>query len=155
MVAAPTSSTLSRVAPTTFGNIVAGFNNDCPPADPPRDLISLTLEGEQADTGLPFTLCVERPDTLNSALALGIAVQHSSLDLRHHRHGERLHVPLRQRRPTDRHGHRHWRLRQPRRSGGLRALVLDGTVSLERTWGATVDNVTATLSGRVAVAAAD
>ena len=48
-----------------FGQLKAGANNDCPAADAPPGVISLTIAGIQKDDPTHLiTLCVSRPDTL-------------------------------------------------------------------------------------------
>ncbi|HEY5935721.1 MAG TPA: hypothetical protein VIU61_13830 [Kofleriaceae bacterium] len=48
----------------TYGNLEAGINNDCPDADAPEGVVSVSIHGVQTDgTGL-ITLCISRPDLI-------------------------------------------------------------------------------------------
>ena len=48
----------------TYGNLEAGINNDCPAADAPEGVVSVSVHGQQVDgTGL-ITLCIARPDLI-------------------------------------------------------------------------------------------
>lgn len=66
----------SSMVTLTYGNLTASANNDCPAAGAPAGVVSLTLMGAQTDgTGL-ITLCIGRPDQLDTTpLALGTAVK--------------------------------------------------------------------------------
>ena len=66
----------SAMVTLTFGNLTASENNDCPATGAPAGVVSLTLTGAQTDgTGL-ITLCIGRPDQLDTmALALGTDVK--------------------------------------------------------------------------------
>jgi hypothetical protein len=55
----------------TYGNLSAGANNDCPAADAPSGVISMTIDGTQKDGTSLITFCVPRPDKLASGLQLG------------------------------------------------------------------------------------
>ncbi len=136
----------------TFGNLTGGLNNDCPAADAPAGVISLSIHGTQTDgTGL-FTLCIARPDLLaKSDQALGPDASGSAvrvIDVSGTANNCTLTLD-KTRLPTgtasstglcgngsDKHGF---------------ALVVDGAVPLTRTCGSTVDSVSVTLRGRVAV----
>lgn len=134
-----------------FGNMTAGENNDCPAADAPEGVISVTIQAVQTNgTGL-FTLCIERPDKLNSTQALGLNMAGTPVhvvDVTGMSSGCSFELDTTVT-PTG----------TARAEGACAngvdpagfALVLDGTISLERTCGATVDTIPATLSGRVAV----
>jgi hypothetical protein len=54
-----------------YGDLVAGANNDCPAADAPTGVVSLTISGTQmpgsGGSGL-VTFCIPRPDQLNAAV---------------------------------------------------------------------------------------
>jgi hypothetical protein len=135
----------------TFGSFEAGLNNDCPAADQPDDVISLTIAATQTDGTGFLTLCVERPDRLNGTLALGV-----------HERGSDVHI-------VDLIGEangcsfRYLQANPPsgtaRGSGACAlgvdpagfALEIDGELVLQRTCDATVDTVTVTLAGKVAV----
>ena len=61
----------------TYGDLVAGANNDCPDSAAPAGVVSLTIMGTQmGGTGL-FTICIGRPDQLATMpLTLGSAQVH-------------------------------------------------------------------------------
>ncbi|HEU0037228.1 MAG TPA: hypothetical protein VFQ53_41745 [Kofleriaceae bacterium] len=138
----------------TYGNLTAGLNNDCPDADAPDGIVSMTIMGQQTDgTGL-LTLCVSRPDRFASEeLGLGNDVAASDVHV----------VDV-----TGSANNCTFRLDTTRPPTGTAssdglcnngagtegfALVVDGALSLQRTCGTTVDSVSVTLRGRVAVAA--
>jgi hypothetical protein len=143
----------SRDAVTlTYGDLGAGRNNDCPASDAPAGVISLTIHGTQTDGSGQLTLCVARPDLLaKQAQALG---------------GDVAGTPVR---VIDIAGSatncsfdldRSQPVTGTATSSGLCgngtdpagfALVIDGALSLTRTCGATVDSLSVTLRGRVAV----
>ncbi|MEO8701173.1 MAG: hypothetical protein ABI867_14075 [Kofleriaceae bacterium] len=147
---APASGIVAATTPTSieFGNFTGGPNNDCPDTD---GIVSLTIAGT-ASVGTGFlTLCVERPDRFGDALDLGF---------------DDAGVPVHVVDVTASADNCSYRLDQTvpptgtATSDGLCgngadpagfALVLDGTVSLQRTCGTTIDTVAVTLRGRVAV----
>ncbi len=50
----------------SFGAFIAAANNDCPAADSPTGLVSVTVFGAQVEAGAAFvTLCLPRPDLLH------------------------------------------------------------------------------------------
>ncbi len=58
----------------TYTGLTAGPNHDCPAADAPAGVESLTLMGTQENgTGL-FTACVPRPDLLAADQTIGLAM---------------------------------------------------------------------------------
>lgn len=61
-----------------YGGLTAGANNDCPAADAPAGVVSITITGSQMSTiagaGL-VTLCVPRPDKLGATVNLGTDVK--------------------------------------------------------------------------------
>jgi hypothetical protein len=61
-----------------YGGLTASENNDCPAADAPAGVISVTINGTQMSTiaaaGL-LTLCIPRPDQLGTELNLGTDVK--------------------------------------------------------------------------------
>ena len=138
----------------TYGNLGAGLNNDCPDPAAPAGIVSMTINGPQTDgTGL-ITLCVPRPDLLVAKrLALGPDVA-----------GSEIHVvdvigaaagctfDFDKTTPLTGTGTATGLCRDGADPAGF-ALDVDGTLSLDRTCGATVDKVTVTLRGRVAVVA--
>lgn len=54
-----------------FHQLRARVNNDCPAADAPAGVISLTLSGVAVGGTTPLTFCVPRPDLLAGARPLG------------------------------------------------------------------------------------
>jgi len=142
----------------TYGNLVGGINNDCPAADAPAGVISMTIHGTQSDGTGQITLCVARPDLLaTQAQALGHDVAGAAIrviDIA----GTATSCSFKVDRAQPVTG--------SATSSGLClvnggnasdpagfALVLDGALALTRTCGATVDSLGVTLRGRVAVAA--
>ncbi len=143
LVATGTGTTL------TYGALSAGANNDCPAADAPSGVVSLTITGTQTDgTGL-ITICIGRPDKLAGGLPLGTdpdSVQLIDTD------GSSAGCTY----ALDPAG----ALTGTAKADGICgngtdaagfALTVDGGTSLERTCNATVDSVAVTFSGRVAV----
>jgi hypothetical protein len=140
----------------TYGQLLAGQNNDCPAPDAPAGVISLTIRGTQTDATGFITLCVARPDLLvKQAQALGPDAAGSEVRL----------VDMSGTASTCRLAIDRTASAQPITgsvtSSGLCgngsdaagfALALDGAVSLARTCGTTTDSLRVTLSGRVAVA---
>ncbi len=60
----------------TYGDLVAGANNDCPGAGAPSGVVSLTITGTQIGSAGLVTFCVPRPDELASTPAsLGSGVE--------------------------------------------------------------------------------
>jgi hypothetical protein len=136
----------------TFGGLHAGLNNDCPAADAPSGVISLTLQGVQTDGIGQLTLCIARPDRLaEQAQALGpddadVAVR--LVDAAGTANNCSFAIDPAQ--PVT---------GQVTASGlcggggdpaGF-ALVVDGTLHLQRTCNTVVDSLPVTLRGRVAV----
>jgi hypothetical protein len=135
-----------------FGDLTAGANNDCPDPQAPSGVISLTIAGSQmGGTGL-FTMCVGRPDQLETMpLTIGSALVHLvdlngvdmasgcsySLDLGHVPSGtvQGQHMCGN---GTDKAGF---------------GLVFDGHIGLHRTCGATIDSIDVGITGNVAVKA--
>src|SRR5882724_7755419 len=68
----------SDMVTLTYGQLAGSLNNDCPAADAPSGVISMTIIGHQANSVLSnstgvLTLCVARPDLLaKQAQALGV-----------------------------------------------------------------------------------
>ena len=60
----------------TYGDLVAGANNDCPGSGAPSGVVSLTITGSEMGSGGIITVCVPRPDEFASAPAsLGSGVE--------------------------------------------------------------------------------
>jgi hypothetical protein len=134
-----------------FRGLRARPNNDCPAADAPAGVVSLTISGIEADGASPFTLCVPRPDLLNGVRQLGDEVQVVDVI------GEGGGCRYRQvRTGTIATGTATGSgvCDNGRAAAGF-ALELDGQLQLERTCGAATDVVTATISGKVAVVQSD
>jgi hypothetical protein len=139
-------------ATLTFGNLVSGLNNDCPAADAPAGVVSVSIAGVQTDgTGL-FTICVGRPDLLASqALDLGVdtaGVEVRIVDVTGT--ADNCTYDFNSTTPPTGTASATGLCDNADNPAGF-ALVLDGGVTLSRTCGATVDDVTMTLRGRVAV----
>jgi hypothetical protein len=134
----------------TYGGLEYGQNNDCP-ADP--NIISLTIAGEQVGNPLGrFTLCVGRPDQLaGRALALGVDDPASAvrvIDVGGDVAGCTYNFDDTAAPPATA------RTEGLCDAGGSLegfALILDGTVTLERDCGGVVDSIEVALTGRVAV----
>jgi hypothetical protein len=60
-----------------YGGMTAGANNDCPAADAPTGVVSLTITGQQMTATNPglITLCIPRPDKLDATVQLGTDVK--------------------------------------------------------------------------------
>lgn len=136
----------------TYGQLTGSLNNDCPDTAAPSGVTSLSIEGTQSDGQGRITLCVGRPDLLaKQTLTLG---------------ANTAGVPVR---VIDFAGSANSCMfaidpagapSGNASSSGLCgngsdaagfALVLDGSLPLTRTCGATVDKLTVSLHGRVAV----
>jgi hypothetical protein len=152
---APASLATGSAASLTFSHLSGGLNNDCPAAGAPAGVVSMTITGTQTDNtgqiGL-ITLCVARPDQLaSSSQSLGPDVAGSQVrivDLSGKASG--CSFALDRGQPISGTATSSGLCQSGRDPAGF-ALSLDGTLSLTRTCGATVDSVQVTLSGRVAV----
>jgi hypothetical protein len=136
----------------TYGHLTSGLNNDCPAGDAPPGVISLTIQGMQTDgTGL-VTLCVPRPDRLaRQPQALGLDVASAEVrlvDISGTANACNLSIDRTQ--PVTGSATSSGLCGNGSDAAGF-ALVLDGTVSLKRTCGATTDSLQVALHGRVAV----
>jgi hypothetical protein len=65
------ADTAGSAATLRFSQLRARPNNDCPAADAPAGVVSLTISGVAVGGTSPFTLCVARPDLLDGARTLG------------------------------------------------------------------------------------
>jgi hypothetical protein len=154
--AAPTSGLTASNADVTlvYGDLTFLAGNDCPDPTAPEGVVSLSLEGFQADGGAGrITLCIPRPDLLMSgARTLGTTAAKADvqiIDL----NGEVASCAYTfdsARAPTG-----------TATATGVCAngndpagfaLALDGGVSLTRTCGTMVDTIDVTLAGEVAIA---
>lgn len=147
----------SDMVTLNYGNLAGSLNNDCPAADAPSGVVSMTIIGHQTGsvlsnaTGL-LTLCVARPDLLaKQAQAIGVdaGAPVRVVDLSGDANSCSFAVDKNQLATGS------------ATSSGLCgngsdaagfALAIDGSLSLTRTCGTTVDSVQITLHGRVAVA---
>lgn len=137
----------------TYGELTGLLGNDCPDPAAPEGVISLSVEGHQAGgAGGRITFCIPRPDLLMEGdRTLGTAL--SGADVRIIDLGgtadnctfsfNSAQVPTGAARATGVCGNGD--------SPEGFALSIDGALSLRRTCGATMDTVSVTLRGRVAV----
>jgi hypothetical protein len=137
-----------------YTGLSALAGNDCPAADAPAGVISLSIEGRTADgTGL-LTLCVPRPDLLtdgNRTLGTSLSMADVRIfDLTGTANG--CTFALDSTRPPSGTAIGFGVCGNGTDASGF-ALAIDGAVSLRRTCGATIDPVSVTLTGRVPVAA--
>ncbi len=143
----------SDLVALTYGGLSGLLGNDCPDPAAPEGVISLSIEGRQADdpSGL-ITFCIPRPDLLMQGdRTLGHTTSSADVrivDLRGNADGcayeiDRTQPPTGAAQATG--------VCDNGDSPDGFALSLDGAVSLRRTCGATVDSVPVTLRGRVAV----
>jgi hypothetical protein len=139
-------------ATLTYGTLSGLIGNDCPDPAAPAGVISLSIEGFQDGGTGRITFCVPRPDLLmQGARTLGTATSTSDvriIDANGMAAGCTFAIDSAQ---------------QPSGSAEASgvcdngdspdgfALSLDGTVTLKRTCGPTMDSIAATLRGRVAV----
>ena len=140
----------------TYGAMSALAGNDCPAADAPAGLVSLSIEGKTADeTGL-ITLCIPRPDLLregNRTLGTSLSMADVRIfDLTGTSEG--CTFTLDSTRPPSGTAIGLGVCGDGIDPAGF-ALDISGAVSLRRTCGADTDSVAVTLSGRVAVSARD
>jgi hypothetical protein len=139
-------------ATLTYGGLSAGLNGDCPATDAPSGVTSLTIAGTGAQGFV--TLCVSRPDLLArqpQALALdvpGSAAQARIVDVTGTADSCTFRIDATQ--PASGTVSSTGLCGNGSDAAGF-ALVVDATLSLTRTCGATVDSVAVTLRGRVAV----
>lgn len=139
----------------TYGNLSALAGNDCPAADAPAGVVSLSIEGTQTDgSGGLITLCVPRPDLLvdgNRSIGGSLSMADVRIFDLSGSYNNCTFTLDSTRPPTG-------------KAAGIGvcgngtdpsgfALDIDGAVSLRRTCGATVDSVSVTLVGKVAVSA--
>lgn len=135
----------------TYGGLSGGQNHDCPDHSAPS-VQSLTITGMQTDGPGYFTICVPRPDKLGSGLPIGavggpgaqlITVSGTTA-------GCMFDIALSSA-PTGTISGKGVCDNGASKDGW--AMTLNGTASLTRTCGMTMDTVAVTLSGTVAVAA--
>ena len=135
----------------TYSAFAGSPNNDCPDPAAPSGVISLTIVGAQSGGPGLLTLCVGRPDLLASqAPAFGPDPgQIHVIDLNGTANNCMLTIDRSQ--PPSGTATSTGMCGNGSDPAGF-ALSLDATVRFTRTCGATVDTVSATLSGRAAVA---
>ncbi len=141
----------------TYGNLISGLNNDCPAADAPSGVVSMTILGHQSDSVLSntsglLTLCIARPDLLaKQAQALGTdaGAPVRVVDLSGDANNCSFTVDKTQ--PATGSATSSGLCGNGSDAAGF-AIAIDGSLSLTRTCGTTVDSVQITLRGRVAVA---
>lgn len=136
----------------TYGSFSGSPNRDCPDAAAPADVISLSIMSTQSDGAGFLTLCIGRPDLLaHQALTFGAepGAQVHVIDLNGTANSCMLTIDRSQ--PPSGTATSTGMCGNGSDAAGF-ALTLDATVRFTRTCGATVDTVSATLRGRVAVA---
>jgi hypothetical protein len=137
----------------TYGALTAGLNNDCPAPDAPAGVVSLTIIGMQTGGSGLVTLCVARPDLLATqaqGLGLDLSAPVQVVDVIGTADGCSFKIDPSQ--PASGSATSSGLCGNGSDAAGF-ALVLDGSLSLTRTCGATVDSIRIALHGRVAVAA--
>jgi hypothetical protein len=137
----------------TYGQLTAGLNNDCPASDAPSGVISMTIGGMQLDGQGRITLCVGRPDLLETReLSLGFdaAAPVRVVDLVGSDPSCTYAVDRKM--PLAGMAHASGLCGNGADPAGF-AMVLDASLSLTRTCGTTVDTTPVLLHGRIAVAA--
>jgi hypothetical protein len=131
-----------------YGGMTAGANNDCPAADAPTGVVSLTIQGNQmsATAGL-LAFCIPRPDLLSAGIQLSDVklFQVTGMDSTCSYTFETGHVPTGTLQGigvcgngTDKAGF---------------GLKFDGFIGLTRTCPTATDSVSVGITGNVAVAA--
>jgi len=152
---APSAGLTASSAEVTleFGNLTSLAGNDC--SDPAvfPDVVSISLEGGQTNGGQGlFTLCIPRPDLLTSGPRT-LGVFNSMADIRIidlTGDADGCTFALDSTSPPTGSGSGEGVCDNGNDPAGF-AISLDGTISLRRTCGATVDTVDVVLAGRVAV----
>lgn len=135
----------------TYGALTGGPNGDCPAADAPAGLSSLTIVATQ-DGGTGFvTLCVPRPDKLDDTAQLSLERAGGTafvIDVRGSAAGCQLSLERTQAVTGTLHG-------EGACGNGLDpagfALVVDAQLTISKQCGDVEQSVAATLRGRVAV----
>lgn len=141
----------------TYGDLSSLSGNDCPDPTAPSGVVSLSIEGRTADgTGL-VTFCIPRPDLLGTgARALGNTPSMADvrvIDLTGTADGCTYDFESTLPAPTGTVTATGVCANGTDPAGF--ALTVDGTVTVTRTCGATVDSVTLELAGTVAVTSRD
>lgn len=140
-----------------FHQLRARVNNDCPAADAPAGVISVTISGVAVGGTTPLTFCVPRPDQLSGVRALGKdgSTNFSEvqvIDVTSAANG----CTFRQLRTSTPRGSviASGVCDNGRDPNGFQ-LEFAGEVDVERTCGATVDVLRMSLNGKVAVTPSD
>lgn len=136
----------------TYGSLSGSPNRDCPDAAAPASVVSLSIMGTQSDGAGLLTLCIGRPDLLaGQALTFGAepGAQVHVIDLNGTANSCMLTIDRSQ--PPSGTATSSGMCGNGSDAAGF-ALTLDATLRFTRTCGSTVDTVTATLRGQVAVA---
>ena len=146
----------SDMVTLTYGHLAGSLNNDCPAADAPSGVVSMTIIGHQADsvlsntTGL-LTLCIARPDLL-AKQAQGLGVDAGApvqvVDLSGDANSCSFAIDKTQ--PATGNATSSGLCGNGSDAAGF-AIELDGSLTLTRTCGATSDSLQVTLHGKVAV----
>jgi hypothetical protein len=138
----------------TYGNMTSRAGNDCPAAGAPAGVVSLSIEGMQTDgTGL-VTFCIPRPDLLGAG-GRTLGLTQSMADVRIIDvigTANTCTFALDTSRPPSGTASGDGVCDHGTNAAGF-ALTVDGALSLRRTCGTTIDTVSVTLGGVVAVAA--
>jgi hypothetical protein len=151
------ADTAGSGAELRFHQLRARINNDCPAADAPAGVISVTISGVAVGGTTPLTFCVPRPDLLDGARALGKDGSTNPAEV------QLIDVT------GAAAGCTYRKLRAATPTGTITAsgvcdagrdqagfaLELAGEVDIERTCGATVDILRMSLTGKVAVTRSD
>jgi hypothetical protein len=148
LVASGTATTL------TFGGLHAGANGDCPAAGAPTGLSSLTIAGSQTDGTGFVTMCVPRPDLLADqaqTVTVDRANTQGTVILEDVTGGaNNCTYAIDRTQPATGTLSASGLCGDGIDPAGF-AAVVDASLTLKRTCGATVDSVAITLRGRVAV----
>jgi hypothetical protein len=136
----------------TYGNLTSLLGNDCPDPAAPEGVISLSIEGRQT-TGIGLvTFCIPRPDLLlEGDRTLGTAT--STADVRIidvSGMADNCTFTFNSMQPPMGAAQATGVCTNGDSPDGF-ALSIDGEISLRRTCGATMDTVSVTLRGRVAI----
>lgn len=134
----------------TYGNLTSGANNDCPDPMAPEGVISLTIEGTQADSASLIVFCLSRPDLLQSMdLPLGTSglriIDFNGMK-------DDCTFAFESSRPVTGTVHATGLCDNGEDPAGW-ALGINGNISLRRTCTTATDTIAVTLSGTVAVTA--
>jgi hypothetical protein len=134
----------------TFTNLTAGPNNDCPDPAAPAGVISMTIQGTQANGSGRITLCIGRPDLLQTQpLTLG-GTDVRIIDLKGDDAG--CMYSFDSTRPTTGTVKSSGLCDSGQSSAGF-ALIVDGAMGMSKDCTTSITQVAATLAGKAAVEA--